>query len=692
MRARIWFQSISAGVRVATVVVPGLVAAQEPPDTTDQDTVARRMERVVVTAGRTPALVGAASAVIVIPEGLRTPTAPLLDEALRATPFVLVRQNSRGETELSVRGSGSRQMAVMIDGVPLSLGWDHRSDPSLVPLTGVQTVLLVRGPSALLYGPNVLGGVIDLGMGRSGAGSDPRSRVWAGAGIDPYGGRAFTIGGQVPICPRRRGCVSMRAGGSYRQRDGFRVTANANDTTAEDGLRTNSDLRHVDGFTSVRWQNATGRHLGVTATAYAAERGVPPELHLQTPRLWRYPDQSRALVALSSGTGAVATPFGTGSLEISGGYNAGKLAIESFRDRGYTTLDARELGAERIATARIRLSHSIVGGMIRTAFTGSEVRYEETVGFATPSNYRQRMWSSGAEVQWPLGARIAVVAGAAHDAATTPEGGGKERLGRVDAWGWRGGTTVLVNHGLNVHASVSRRSRFPALRELYSGALNRFQPNPNLKAERLTSAELGTTMGSDGATPRGVSRGRTLQLVAFHHKLKDAVVQTTVPNTQLFIRVNRDEIRSTGAELMGVWHSSSESTEAFSVSGDLLAQRVRVRDHAAQVETRPEHQPQLRGSFELGVPLLLAIRGYASAHHTGAQYCLRSGGGDQLKLDGKTKGSLSLERSWPLGRSEGLYEALRTTLTLENMTDVTVFDQCGLPQPGRTLRLTIQLL
>ena len=35
----------------------------------------------------------------------------------------------------------------------------------------------------------------------------------------------------------------------------------------------------------------------------------------------------------------------------------------------------------------------------------------------------------------------------------------------------------------------------------------------------------------------------------------------------------------------------------------------------------------------------------------------------------------------------GPFRTLQTSLSLDNLADATVFDQCGLPQPGRLLRL-----
>jgi iron complex outermembrane receptor protein len=277
-----------------------------------------------------------------------------------------------------------------------------------------------------------------------------------------------------------------------------------------------------------------------------------------------------------------------------------------------------------------------------------------------------------------------VSGGVAYDVATTPETGGKPPLGRLDAWGWRVGATARATEALRFHLSVSRRSRFPALRELYSGALDRFQPNPSLRPEQLTGAELGATLGGGGSV--------AVQGVVFHHQLEDAVVRTTVPGTRLFVRVNRDEIRSSGAELLATWTSSPAAPlRAISLTGDLLAQQVRVRDRLAGAERRPEHQPEVRSSLELGLPLPLALRGTATARYTGTQYCVHPDAGTQVRLGAQTKGDVAVERSWGLGRGRGLLKSVRALAALDNVTDATVYDQCGLPQPGRTLRVGVQL-
>jgi iron complex outermembrane receptor protein len=655
-------------------------AAQVPGDSTG----ARTLETVVVTGSRAPATAGGAGVVVLHPDSLRVPPAPSLEQALRELPFVLVRQNSRGETELSLRGSDSRQVAVMLDGVPLTLGWDHRSDPSLVPLTGVRRLVLVRGLSSLLHGPNVLGGIVEVDVARGAPGAEPIRELTAGTGVGEYGARSLSLTAGAPV-PAGSGTLSLRGGFGYRTRDGIPLSGDARDPAARDGARGNSDLDQADGFAALRWQNSLGRYVGVTATGYRAERGVPPELHLDQPRLWRYPSLSRTLAILSVGTGPASTPLGFGGLEVSAGASFGRSELESFRDDAYDTVVGREHGEERTLSVRLQGRHSLPGyGELRAALTGAEVRYDERLDDAELNRYRQRFWSGGLEAQWPLLGDGLVSAGLARDRAATPETGGKPPLGALAGWGWRlGATSPPLGGGLRLHGSVSRRSRFPSLRELYSGSLERFEPNPDLRPERLLGAEVGASLNRG----LGDGSGLDLQAVVFHHRLADAIVREAAGDRK-FRRTNRHAVRSVGLELLAGWSGSG-----LSLTGDLLLQRVRQQDPSTG-ERRAEHQPGLRGRFGLGAPLGFGTRLLADLRYVGRQYCVHPDQGREMALAGRGEGDLGLEKTWAVRGGiigDRLPGSVRAMIGVDNVTDVTVYDQCGLPRPGRTLRFAIQV-
>ena len=657
------------------------LGAQAIPDSTRADS-ARLLKPVTVTESRAPAQVGGASAVVMKPDAMRSSPAPLLEQALRESPFVHVRQNSRGEMELSVRGSDSRQAAIFIDGVPLTLGWDHRTDPSLIPVSGSQSITIVRGLGSVLNGPNTLGGVIDIRHEQQ-AGPVGMFQLWGGAGVDENIATVASIGAGRKVASLMGGSLSLRGGIARRQRDGYSLPKGATDPTAIDGLRTNSDLKEVDGFASLHWDGARGRGVGLMFSAFDAERGVPPEEHISGPRLWRYPYHTRALAAASAKTGLFTTPLGFGTLEVGGGYNSGRLKIESYSDRTYSSVTGEELGDERTLSGRALATHSLpLDATLKLAFTSADIHYTETISPAAGVDYRQKMISGGGEIEAPFG-KTTVTGGLVYDRTTTPETGGRTPGQEpFDAMGWRAGLSREASNEMRLHASASQRSRFPALREMYSGALNRFRPNPDLKPEQLLALEAGFTLDrSIGPIPDA-----TLQVTGFRHALEDAVVRITLSNPTRFMRINRDRIESVGAEILAGMVFGADQERSVSLTADATIQKIEVVDDSSATERHAENNPEMRGMLELGVPLPAKLRAFANARYTGTQYCLNPDSGNEDRLKAQTEADVALERRFTVS-GRGLVRSLRALVSLDNVANSLVYDSCGLPQPGRTLRL-----
>jgi iron complex outermembrane receptor protein len=259
----------------------------------------------------------------------------------------------------------------------------------------------------------------------------------------------------------------------------------------------------------------------------------------------------------------------------------------------------------------------------------------------------------------------------------TPESGGREALGRLDEWGGRLGLSATLGHGRTVlHAGLSRRGRFPALRELYSGALGRFAPNPHLKPEVLVTTEAGATV----RLPRGEA-----QVVAFHNRLSDAVVRITLEDRR-FMRVNQNELASTGLELLG-----SHKLGPVILAGDLTVQSVELSD--PEGEHRPENLPELFGNLSAQAPLFRKIWGGASVAHTGEQFCIDPVTGEDATLEAQTVASAFLSRTWTLrsGWKQGLVSEVEARISADNLGDVAQYDAFGLPEPGRRFRLELRV-
>jgi iron complex outermembrane receptor protein len=677
MNLRSLGSAVSLLVLVALIHVPARATGQAR-DTVRRDTTRTELETVTIRAERaTPTTVGGASLVVVPITSLRLATAPVLEDALREMPFVHVRQNSRGEIELTVRGSESRQAAVLLDGVPLTLGWDGRTDPSIVPLGGAGSVVLVRGLSSLRQGPNVLGGVLEIGLNRVGDDVASQHSLALRAGTDQLGSQALHVDLVVPRAFSNE-ALTLRTGVGWRSRDALTLASDVADTSARNDRRTNSDSKQLDGYVALRAERARGGWAGVTATGYRAERGVPPELHIAEPRLWRYPSQTRALGIVSLGTGRRRTGFGSGDAELVLSVNDARTEIESFESLAYARVVNTEEDAERGSTLRALADHSIGRGELRTSFTLARLRNLEVLDDTLASRYVQQLSSIAAEIEMPLAGTWRATGGAALDRASTPEAGGKVASDPTTEWAGRLGVSALAFATTRVHASISRRARFGSLRELYSGALGRFEPNPALRPEVLVGVEAGAT---------GTWNVLQWQAVVFRHDLEDAIVRIALPDRR-FQRVNRDRQRSYGLELLAGWEG-----ERGSLTTDAVIQHARVSDPAVRgrrSERHPEHQPDFRASADLAFPIPAGVRGTLTAAFTGRQYCVHPDLGRAVPLESQRRFDAGVDREYTVRRS-GWLTRLRVALGVDNLANAAVFDQCGLPQPGRTFRAAVSL-
>lgn len=678
----------NAAVLAAVLLAPSTALALQQetprPDTAraESDTAVFVVEGIRVQANRPFATSEGASAIEVTVDSLGLTAAPTTEELLRKVPVTHLRTNSRGEAEITIRGSESRQVAVLLDGVPLTLGWDGRTDVSVLPAGAVTDVNLVRGLSSLLHGPNVLGGVVEM---KAGQGRLPlRGSVLATAAIDDRAGYGASVIGERPFDTDGGGQGVFRVGIGYRDSPGFPLPRGVSEPVPTDrNLRLNTDADNLSGFAAVRFVGRGGAWGGVSASSFKAERGIAAELGAEDPRLWRYPDITRTIVATSAGTGHRSTPWGMGDLEASVGLDLGHSRIEAFDSRAYDQVVGTEEGDDRTVSFRLVGDHTLGDrGDARASFTYADIFHEAIVD-GESADYQQRLLSIAAESVWRLLARpagpfetVRMSFGGAYDRGTTPKTGGLESLGTLHDWGARLGLSALTNRGRTLaHLSVSRRGRFPSLRETYSEALNRFVPNPDLHPEHLLSFEAGATSRLGAGE---------LQAVVFHNRLSGAIRRITLEDGRRQ-RINSDELRSTGLEVL-----FSQTFGSVGVGGDLTLQAVNLMDPGTSVSTEPENVPEQVGRVYVSVPVGAGFDVRGEVEYTGSQFCQDPNTGADVKLDAGTWLNVGLSKVWTLS-SISSTRSLETSVSGSNLADTALYDQCGLPRAGRLFRFQIRL-
>lgn len=671
---------------------PAVLSAQATQDSmrVDSTRVARQydIKGLTISVPRPALTTGGSSAVEMRLDSLRSVPAPTMEDVVRAMPLLVIRQNSRGESQPSIRGSEERQIGIFLDGVPLTVGWDHRTDLSIIPLTAAQGIRLIRGLSSVLYGPNTLGGVIEVDVARVPGRIESVNPMDVGISVNESGGTNIAVGA-AHLIDRDEAQWLFRAGAGFSDRPGYTVPNGASDDADirpqflrnADGLRLNSDTRRMDAYFAARVRGEDGSWASLATTAYDVERGVPPEAHQDEPRLWRYPEQTRLLTALSFGTGSRYTGSGRGDVEVSLGMDLGSTRIDQYDTWAFQSVVEREDSDDRNLTFRLEGEHTLGDqGDFRASATYADVNHDEVLTPGGSSEFRQRLWSLGAETEWKLGptdgTRLSL--GAVLDGADTPESGDKPPLARLNDFGARIGISSLVSRGLLVHGGASRRARFPSLRELYSGALGRFIPNPSLEAEIMLGAEGGFTVHTGDLE---------VQVVGFHQRLADGIIRTTVTDdsgTRLFKRVNQDQIQSTGIEMLAIG-----TLGVATISTDLTLQHVRgVEPDGTRIEL--EYEPSVTGKFSLESPLGGGYRAASDFHFVSDQRCANPEVGGLQSFGASGSADFSLRKIFQFG-GRGALSRVDASASVRNATNSTSYDQCGLPQPGRTLQVQFRV-
>lgn len=217
--ARIRLALLVALVVTGVLCSPGGLRAQAPADTVPGDTASRVYElegiRVDVASRTAAGRARAARSVEVITrEEIRQTPARSVSDLLQWATGVETRARSGAQADLSIRGSSFEQVVVLVDGVRMNdpqTGHFHLDLP--VPVEDVQRIEVIRGPASALYGPDALGGVVNVVTRSEGPAGVSRARV-EGGGFGQVGaaatGRARFLG------------TDWAGSGEFRRSDGHR--------------------------------------------------------------------------------------------------------------------------------------------------------------------------------------------------------------------------------------------------------------------------------------------------------------------------------------------------------------------------------------------------------------------------------------------------------------------------------------
>lgn len=608
-----------------------------------------------------------------------------VSDVLRIIPSAHVQTNSRGETQLYLRNSGERQLAIYFDGALLNIPWDNRVDLDLIPASALAGVTVSKGPAPSEFGPNLMGGAVNLisrDLGSPGMFSE--ATVHAGSGGERLV-EAMHIG--------RTASFSYLAAVGYVDRDGITIPDDADLPFSQpnDALRTNTDLERLNVLGRGEYTFDSGLAVSLAAMAIDAEKGIAPEGHKDPlagdVRYWRYPDWRNRLFIASLGR-PVSTERRIG-FQTSAWINGFEQRIVAYETDAFATPISEErdddlsVGGRAIVTADfdevgVRLS----AGVSQATHDQVDIDYQNSLDgtftiVGPEQEYRQLLINGGIEGDYRLG-RAVYTAGMNLDARSVQEAHVFTEPGDQLDLGLRGGVIYELRSDLELRAAVGRRSRFPTLREQFSGALGRFVVNPDLKSENAILSEAAVRYGADGLM---------LEATAFV-----TITSNTIDQTNVFLngspqrmRINLDGSRNVGLELNAAYNLSTSITATL----DATLSRLRAADPATgDYDRRLTERPERTLAVRVNYLNASGLSGSLESVYTGEAYSLDDLGGF-ARLSPSTAFNARAGYRLLLGVSR--QSTAEVFVRVRNIGDTVVENQLGLPGPGRTAMAGIKV-
>jgi len=201
-----------------------------------------------------------------------------LDEALVLLSDVNIKVGPDGVPRVEIRGFKSRDILVLLNGVPINSAFDQQFDPSTIPVDSIEKIKVTTGASSVLYGQGGLGGVINIITKKGRKGLSGTAGFESGDGT-PYLAKTSLSGAS--------GKFDFFLSGSAYHRDNFplaKPVTTATEYNGKDGqierveysgYRKNSDNTRSNAFLNIGYTPNSDLHLALTGNFVQGGYGKP---------------------------------------------------------------------------------------------------------------------------------------------------------------------------------------------------------------------------------------------------------------------------------------------------------------------------------------------------------------------------------------------------------------------------------
>ena len=116
----------------------------------------------IVVEGKAETITKVATVDSVDKEKIELTTSLNVSDALNTAPGVTISVGTKNEKNINIRGFSQRYISVFYDGIPISIPNDGYVDTGKLPTGNISKITITKGISSVLYGPNTMGGVVNI--------------------------------------------------------------------------------------------------------------------------------------------------------------------------------------------------------------------------------------------------------------------------------------------------------------------------------------------------------------------------------------------------------------------------------------------------------------------------------------------------------------------------------------------------
>ncbi|GAB3990188.1 TonB-dependent receptor [Spirosoma daeguense] len=461
--------------------------------------------------------------------------------ALNLLPGVtLSNVGARNESMVYVRGFDLRQVPVFIDGIPVYVPYDGYVDLARFTTFDLAEVNVAKGFSSVTYGPNTLGGAINLISRR------PQKKL-------EFDGRAGLLSGQGHRLNLNIGSnlgkFYIQGSASQLKQQTFPLSADFVPQPQEDGgdranaFRTDRKYSLKVGFTP----NATDEYT-ISYINQHGTKGTPPYVgsdSRQTARFWQWPYWDKESLYFISRTALSTNSY----LKVRLFYDKFKNLLSAYDNNTYTTQtrgssfnsyynDDTKGGSLEYGN-RIASSHNL-----KASFHYKHDHHRENNAGEPVRNFIDQTMSVGVEDVWALSSKVSLVPGVSYNSRQSLRAENYESATRsISSFPGNNSDAVNAQIGLfyspisqrQLSLTAAKKTRFATVKDRYSYRMGAAVPNPDLKAE--------SALHFEAAYSDQLSRYVAVQASAFYSRLSDAIqqVNNVQPNIYQFQNTGRAE-------------------------------------------------------------------------------------------------------------------------------------------------------